>query len=81
MFFYHVTSKEGASQIVKTWELMGKEFYEVYAWTTQPTLQQAKDSGAWTIETVVRFKAHPNIFEVDLTVPDKLKQLHDWVQD
>jgi len=56
---------------------MGKEFHEVYAWTTQPTLQQAKDSGARTIETVVRFEAHPNIFQVDLTVPDKLKQLHD----
>ena len=28
-----------------------------------------------TIETVVRFEAHPNIFQVDPTVSDKLKQI------
>ena len=55
--------------------MSGKEFREVYAWSTQPTLQQAKESGARTIETVVRFEAHPNVFELDTTVPDALKQI------
>ena len=73
--YYHVTSKDDASKIMQSGELTGKEFKEVYAWTTQPTLKQAKLSGARNIETVVSFRAHPNTFVTDVTVTSELQSI------
>jgi hypothetical protein len=45
----------------------------VYAWTEQPTLKQAKNSGARDIETVISFEANPNTFIKDETVAKNLQ--------
>ena len=71
--FYQVASNENAINIMETGSLTGKEFKEVYAWTEQPTLKQAKISGARSIETVISFEAHPNIFIKDQTVVKNLQ--------
>lgn len=58
--FYHVTSKENAIKIISEEKLIGQEFKKVYIWTTQPTLKQAKISGARYLDTVISFNANPN---------------------
>ena len=56
-------------------KLTGKEFKEVYAWTEQPTLKQAKASGARDIETVISFEVNPNTFVKDTTVAENLQDI------
>lgn len=46
---------------------------EVYAWTEQPTLNQAKASGARELETVISFETNPNTFVTDTTVAKELQ--------
>ena len=73
--FYQVTSKEDAAKIMINGNLTGKEFKEVYAWTVQPTLKQAKGSGARSIETVISFDANPNLFVKDETVAENIQDI------
>lgn len=55
--------------------MIGKEFKEVYAWTVQPTLKQAKESGARSLETVISFEVNPNLFVMDSTVTKNLQSI------
>ena len=73
--FYQVTSRENATKIMEEGKLTGKEFKEVYAWTEQPTLKQAKASGARDIETVISFEVNPNTFVKDTTVAENLQDI------
>ncbi len=73
--FYQVTSKEDAKKIMKDKVLIGKEFKEVYAWTVQPTLKQVSDSGARSMETVISFEVHPNVFTRDPHIDESLKDI------
>lgn len=43
--------------------LRGNEFREVYAWTKQPTLEQAKNSGARYLDTVIEFETSATFSE------------------
>lgn len=56
-------------------KLKGEEFKEVYVWSQQPTLKQAKLSGARNIETVIRFEVNPNTFIKDSSVDESLRNI------
>ena len=73
--YYQVTSKDNAYRIMQEGKLRGEEFKEVYAWTQQPTLRQAKASGARNIETVISFEVNPNTFIQDSTVAANLQDI------
>ncbi len=70
--YYQVTSKEVASKLIQSDNpvLSGKEFQQVYVWTKQPTLNQAKNSGARYIETVIKFETNETFFK-DTTMKDE----------
>lgn len=53
--------------------MIGKEFKEVYAWTEQPTKEQAEASGARDIETVISFETSTS-FVKDETVEKSLQE-------
>lgn len=73
--FYQVTSKEDAKTIMKDNVLIRKEFKEVYAWKAQPTLKQVSDSGARSMETVISFEIHPNVFTRDPHIHKSLENI------
>ena len=73
--FYQVTSKKDAKTILRDNVLIGKEFKEVYAWTVQTTLKQVSDSGARSMETVISFEVHPNVFTRDPHIDESLKDI------
>ena len=56
--YYQVTSNESAQALVSLDSpvLKGREFQQVYAWTVQSTLKQAKNSGARYLDTVIEFE-------------------------
>lgn len=49
--------------------LKGQEFQQVYVWTEQPTLNQAKNSGARYLDTVIEFET-PATFSRDTSMDD-----------
>lgn len=54
--------------------LIGKEFVQVYAWTVQPTLEQAQHSGSRYLDTVIEFETSTT-FSKDKSMDDI--SLHD----
>lgn len=74
--FYHVTSKEAASDIIKSGLLSGskQEAGQVFVWTTKPTLAQARNSGARSLETVVEFEIPAGALSIDRTVAENLQR-------
>ncbi|ULO10396.1 RHS repeat-associated core domain-containing protein [Paenibacillus sp. 19GGS1-52] len=73
--YYQVTSKAKAKQIISDGVLTGskQEAGQVFVWTTKPTLQQAKNSGARYLETVIEFEIPSSSLAVDRTnnLPDR----------
>lgn len=71
-----MTSKENAQALLNSDNpaLIGKEFKEVYVWEVQPTLKQAKKSGARYLETVIEFETNTTFLR-DTSIVDKT--LHD----
>ena len=69
--YYQVTSNENAQAILNSDSptLKGREFKEVYVWTEQPTLEQAKNSGARYLDTVIEFETSAT-FSKDKSMKD-----------
>ena len=69
--YYQVTSKENAQALINLANpsLKGTEFKEVYVWTVQPTLKQAKNSGARYLDTVIEFETNAT-FSRDTSIVD-----------
>lgn len=69
--YYQVTSKENAQILLNSDNpaLKGTEFKEVYVWTEQPTLKQAKNSGARYLDTVIQFETNAT-FSRDTSIVD-----------
>ena len=69
--YYQVTSKENAQMLIDSDSpaLKGTEFKEVYAWTVQPTLEQARNSGARYLDTVIEFETNAT-FSRDTSIVD-----------
>lgn len=69
--YYQVTSKENAQALINSGNpaLKGTEFKEVYVWTVQPTLKQAKNSGARYLDTVIEFETNAT-FSRDTSIVD-----------
>ncbi|MCE3202638.1 RHS repeat domain-containing protein [Paenibacillus sonchi] len=74
--FYQVTSKEAAKEIMASGVLTGskQEAGQIFVWTTKPTLAQAKNSGARSLETVIEFEIPRGALAVDRTVADNLQR-------
>ena len=70
--YYQVTSNESAQALVSSDSpvLKGREFQQVYAWTVQPTLKQAKNSGARYLDTVIEFETSVT-FSKDKSMDDR----------
>ena len=70
--YYQVTSKENAKAILNSDHpaLKGTEFKEVYVWIEQPTLKQAKNSGARYLDTVIEFETNVT-FSKDTSIVDR----------
>ena len=69
--YYQVTSNENAQALINSDNpaLKGREFNEVYVWTEQPTLKQAKNSGARYLDTVIEFETNAS-FSRDTSIVD-----------
>ena len=67
--YYQATSKKTAQELMQSPSptLKGREFKQVYAWGKQPTIEQAKNSGARNYETVIEFETNAS-FSKDSTV-------------
>ena len=65
--YYQVTSKASFEQIKATFQLTPLESPYVYVMQYQPTLQQAKNLGCRSIETVIRFSTNFGSFVNDDT--------------
>lgn len=74
--FYQVTSKEAAKEIMASGVLTGskQEAGQIFVWTTKPTLAQAKNSGARSLETVIEFEIPSGALAVDRTVAENLQR-------
>ena len=70
--YYQVTSNENAQILVNSDSpaLKGREFQQVYAWTVQPTLKQAQNSGARYLDTVIEFETSAT-FSKDRSMDDR----------
>ena len=69
--YYQVTSNENAQALITSANpaLKGREFQQVYVWTVQPTLEQAQNSGARYLDTVIEFETSAT-FSRDTSMDD-----------
>ena len=70
--YYQVTSKESAQALVKAEKpkLKGRESNLIYVWTEQPTYEQASNSGARFLETVIKFDTSASFSVQDYSIQD-----------
>jgi len=75
--YYQVTSREIADDLINSPNpaLKGKEFKEVYAWDVQPTLSQARNSGARSLDTVIQFNTSTYFGRDNSIVNDALREM------
>lgn len=69
--YYQVTSKETAKMLLNSDSpsLKGTEFKQVFVWLEQPTLEQAQNSGARFLDTVIEFETSAT-FSPDTSIVD-----------
>lgn len=68
--YYQVTSSQAAQTIANTGKLIPSSVEgSVCVLNFQPTLTQARQLGAQSVETVIRFSTNCTTFVPDLTVP------------
>lgn len=67
--YYQVTSSQAAKQIAQTEQLIPSQVEKsVCVLNFQPTLDQARQLGAYSCDTVIRFRTNCSTFIPDTTV-------------
>ena len=68
-YYYQVTSFDAAQKIIDSQKLIPSSVEQsVCVLNFQPTIDQAKEIGAYAYETVIRFQTHCSTFIPDMTV-------------